>query len=120
FGPELLLCAGIVLLLVSRLIHYFDRNHLGWVTLVITLAALVLSWMQWTHERGYDPRGANLGSIDLFNGLLVFDSFAIFIKMFLFAFAALVVFLSLLTGVPDREDSADFHVLLLGATIGMS
>ena len=27
--------------------------------------------------------------------------------------------LSLLTGIPDREDSADFYVLLLGATLGM-
>src|SRR5262249_11845651 len=35
-------------------------------------------------------------------------------------FAALLVWLSLLTGIPDREDSADFYCLLLGATLGMS
>ena len=121
FAPELLLCGGIVLLLLSRLVSYLDRNHLGWVSLVITAGALVLAWMQWDRQPGYDPRaGTNLASLDLFTGLLVYDSFAIFIKMFLFAFAALVVFLSLLTGIPDREDSADFHVLLLGATVGMS
>ena len=121
FGPELLLCAGIVLLLVARLVPLLDRHHLGWVSLVITVGALLFAWAQWDREAGYDPRaGGNLASLDIFTGLLVYDSFAIFIKMFLFAFAALVVFLSLLTGIPDREDSADFHVLLLGATVGMS
>jgi NADH-quinone oxidoreductase subunit N len=118
FAPELLVCAGIVLLLFVRLFRWFDRNHLGWVTLVLTLGALAMSWGQWA-GMAYDPRmGAT--SLDTFTGLLVFDNFAIFVKMFLFGFAALVVFLSLLTGIPDREDSADFHVLLLGATVGMS
>src|SRR5215471_8482955 len=121
FAPELLLCAGIVVLLLSRLVPYLDRNHLGWVSLVITAGALILAWMQWQREPGYDPRhGTGMAALDLFTGLLIYDSFAIFIKMFLFAFAALLGFLSLLTGIPDREDSADFHVLLLGATVGMS
>ena len=121
FAPELFLCAGIVVLLLSRLIPFFDRNHLGWVSLVVTAGALILSWLQWEREPGYDPRaGSGMAAFDLFSGLLVYDSFAIFIKMFLCGFAALVVFLTLLTGIPDREDSADFHVLLLGATVGMS
>src|SRR5581483_5658172 len=33
---------------------------------------------------------------------------------------ALVIMLSLLTGIPDKEDSADFSCLILGATVGMS
>ena len=36
-------------------------------------------------------------------------------RLFLFGFTALVIWLSLLTGIPDREDSADFYCLLLGA-----
>ena len=44
----------------------------------------------------------------------------IFLKIFLLGFTALVIWLSLLTGIPDREDSADFYCLLLGATLGMS
>src|SRR4029077_6050455 len=40
--------------------------------------------------------------------------------IFLFAFIALTVVLTLLTKIPDREDSADFYCLLLGSTIGMS
>ncbi len=30
-----------------------------------------------------------------------------------------MIWLTLLTGIPDRDDSADFYVLLLGATLGM-
>ena len=31
-----------------------------------------------------------------------------------------MVWLTMLTGIPDREDSADFYCLLFGATLGMS
>jgi NADH-quinone oxidoreductase subunit N len=119
FAPELTLCAGIVILLGIRLFRINDPLHLGWVSLVLTVGALAMSWTQWTRGE-FDPRSPTQVSLDIFSGLLVFDNFAIFVKMFLLAFAALVVFLSLLTGIPDREDSADFHVLLLGATVGMS
>jgi NADH-quinone oxidoreductase subunit N len=119
FAPELLLCAGIVLLLLLRLFRIFDRHHLGWIALVLTVGALAMSWAQWAGI-AYDPRSNRADALDLFTGLLVFDNFAIFVKLFLYGFAALVVFLSLLTGIPDREDSADFHVMLLGATVGMS
>jgi NADH-quinone oxidoreductase subunit N len=38
----------------------------------------------------------------------------------LLSFTALIIWLTMLTGIPDTEDSADFYVLLLGATLGMS
>ncbi len=122
FLPELILCGTIVLLLFIRLFTRFDRRHLGWVALILTLYALLLSWYQWTHAEGYDPRfGSDLSRpINLFSGMLVFDNFGIFIKMFLLAFTSLVILLCLFTGIPDAEDSADFLCLLLGATVGMS
>jgi NADH-quinone oxidoreductase subunit N len=122
FLPELVLCATIVLLLLIRLFPRFDRRHVGWVALVLTLYALFLSWMQWEHAPGYDPRqGFEVSQpLDLFSGLLVFDNFSIFLKLFLLGFTALVILLCLITGIPDREDSADFFCLLLGATLGMS
>src|SRR5437588_4550108 len=52
--------------------------------------------------------------------MLVFDNFFLFLRLFLYGFAALMIWLSMLTGIPDREDSADFYVLLLGATVGMA
>src|SRR5439155_16931811 len=46
--------------------------------------------------------------------------FFLFTRLFLLSFTALLIWLSLLPGIPDREDSADFYVLLLGATLGMA
>ncbi len=119
FYPELLLCGAIVLLLVVRLFKHFDRVHLGWISLVVSLAALWGSWLQWSQVPDFDPRNGTV-SRELFAGLLVFDNFAIYLKMFLYVFTSLVVLLTLMTGIPDKEDSADFHVLLLGAVVGMS
>jgi NADH-quinone oxidoreductase subunit N len=122
FLPELVLCGTIVILLVIRLFPRFDRRHLGWVALVLTLYALFLSWMQWEHAPGYDPRPHFVANqpLNLFSGLLIFDNFSIFLKLFLLGFTALVILLCLITGIPDRDDSADFFCLLLGATLGMS
>ena len=53
-------------------------------------------------------------------GLLIYDHLTVYLRCFLYAFTALVIWLSLLTGIPDREDSGDFYVLLLGSTIGMA
>jgi NADH-quinone oxidoreductase subunit N len=122
FMPELILCGTIVLLLLIRLIPRFDRHHLGWIALLLTLNALLVSWLQWTGAEGYDPRrqAPASGTLNLFTGLLVFDTFSVFLKLFLLGFTSLIILLCLITGIPDRDDSADFFCLLLGATIGMS
>ncbi|MGE3804241.1 MAG: NADH-quinone oxidoreductase subunit N [Gemmataceae bacterium] len=126
FLPELLLCMAIVFLLVLRLTKMTDRWHMGEVSFIITLLALLVSWCQWSgygEEYGlFTPLDIDVISKqhEMFSGLLVYDNFTIFLRMFLIGFAALVIWLSLLTGIPEREDSADFCVLLLGATVGMS
>jgi len=51
--------------------------------------------------------------------MLVYDNFTIFIKISSMRFVTLVILLTLLTGIPDKEDSADFYVLLFGSTLGM-
>jgi NADH-quinone oxidoreductase subunit N len=120
FLPELLLCGGIVLLLLLRLFPLLDRVHLGWVALVVSAAPLVVAWDQW-QTGWYVTRPADFGPRpDLFTGLLVYDNFTVFLRLFLLGFALLLVWLTLLTGIPDREDSADFYCLVLGATLGMS
>jgi NADH-quinone oxidoreductase subunit N len=111
FLPELLVCGGIVILLMLRLLPSLDRWHLGWVSLAFALIALVMALYVWI-EPG-DPRS------DLFTGLLRLDRFTMFMRVFLLAFTTLTIWLTLITGIPDREDAADFHVLLLGATLGM-
>jgi NADH-quinone oxidoreductase subunit N len=114
FTPELTLCGTIVLLLLLRLFSALDRLHLGVIALAGTLAALAVSVWQWPASTTQEMFGVNQ------HGLLAYDNFTIFVRMFLLSFTALVIWLSLLTGIPDREDSADFYCLLLGATLGMS
>jgi len=113
FTPELILCGGIVLLLILRMFKALDRVHLGSIALVLTLAALGFSFHQWQSM----PWG---GAGEIFSGLLAYDGFTVFLRLFLFGFAALLIWLSMLTGIPDSEDSGDFYCLLLGATVGMS
>jgi NADH-quinone oxidoreductase subunit N len=123
FLPELILCGTIVLLLLLRLFRAFDHRHLGGAALVLTLAALVVSWAQWRGYPSLDPRtdpGSDPLRREMFSGMLVYDNFTIFLRLFLLGFASLIIWLTLLTGIPDREDSADFYCLLLGATLGMS
>ena len=121
FLPELILCGPIVLLLLIRLVPLCDKLHLGWIGLVLSILVCGLSWAQWLEPGSFfDPRTDTASSMSLYGGMLVFDNFAIFLKLFLYTFMPLVIVLCLLTGIPDREDSADFLCLLFGSTLGMS
>ncbi len=146
FLPELILCAGIVLLMLLRMIRARGRAQLGAVSLIIVLCALVFTVLQWNRDSigelvsgkaaanatGQVQQGGMFGFVPtpsdnlldqarpMFGGLLVFDRLTLFLRLFLFAFTALIIWLTLLTGIPDREDSADFHTLLLGAVVGMA
>lgn len=116
FSPELLLCCAIVSMLLLRLFSGLARTHLGGLALAATIGGFVLSWLQWTH-------GGSLPAPDTglryFTGMLVYDNLTVFMRLFLLGFAALAIVLTLLTGIPDAEDSGDFYVLLLGGTLGM-
>jgi len=115
FAPELALSGTIVMLLLLRLFGGVDR----WIppyftTLVGSLVALglcgtqLLDLLNGTQEPG-----------EFFTGLLVFDHFGAFVRGLLALFLVLVVALTVLTGIPDREDGPDFYTLMLGSTIGM-
>ncbi len=123
FLPELVLCMAIVLMLLVRLFRAFDHWHLGLYALGFTLLALGLSCAQWKGWVGiWTPEQIekDLKLQHMFSGLLVFDTFTVYVRIFLYGFTALTIWLTLLTGIPDREDSADFYCLLLGATVGMA
>jgi NADH-quinone oxidoreductase subunit N len=119
FAPELLLCITIVFLLVLRLFNRFNWAHMSWVALGMTAVAFLFALNQWQGHDEMDPRRGTQ-SLEMFSGLLVYDNFTIFLRLFLLGFTALILVLSIQTGIPDKEDSADFNVLLLGATLGMS
>ena len=127
-APELVLCGAIVLVLLLR-IGLGNRSQLGIVGLGLIVLAFAVALNQSSAQTAFwkfdlaDPRVTSNGAfhprMELFSGMLVLDDFTIWMKIFLLVFAGGVLTLCLLTGIPDREDSADFLTLLFGATVGM-
>ncbi len=121
FAPELALCVGIVSLLILRLFRGLDRLHLGLVALGICVLALGLAWTQWNDDATLQRSAEQIVEVkSIFTGMLAYDNLTAYMRLLLFSFTALTIVLTLLTGIPDQEDSADFYTLLLGATLGMS
>jgi len=119
FLPEAVVCTAIVLLLVLRLFSFMRRTHMVPLALALVLLALAISYVQWDSSL-LGPIFEPTANVDRsFTGLLAFDNFTIFLRLVLLSFSALTLVLCLLTGIPDREDSADFCTLLLGGTLGM-
>ncbi len=114
FLPELTLCATIVALLLVRLLN-LDRiiRPVG-VCLLGGLIALVIAGKEF-----YDLTSGAQSATPLFTGLLTYDQFTVFFRLFLITFVILVTALTALSGIPDLEDGPDFYTLLFGATIGM-
>jgi NADH-quinone oxidoreductase subunit N len=109
FLPEGILCVAIVVMLLWRLVN--GRDHLGWLSLIAVTFALATSGWLWVEMQN--------ATSDSFAGMVVSDSLTRFARMLILAAALLTVVLTLITGIPDPEDSGDFHVLLLGGTLGM-
>jgi NADH-quinone oxidoreductase subunit N len=114
FLPELTLCATIVVLLLVRLCN-LDRfiRPVG-VSLLGGLVALGIAAKEF-----YDLADGLQPATTLFTGLLAYDQFTVFFRLFLITFVILVTALTALSGIPDREDGPDFYTLLFGATVGM-
>ncbi|GIW94800.1 MAG: hypothetical protein KatS3mg110_2841 [Pirellulaceae bacterium] len=131
FLPELTLCATIVALLVVRLFRWGDRldNALARRTgtslaFVLALAGslLALIWTApWRHLSGVLPVDdpASAARMEIFTGMLVYDTFTVFMRSILLLFAVLFVLFTRLTQVPNRVDATDIYTLVLGATLGM-
>jgi NADH-quinone oxidoreductase subunit N len=125
FAPELILSATIVVLLLLRMFKAFDHVHLGRFALAGTALALLVAFGQWQTRGWFGLKSPEAffeayKTRDIFSGLLVYDNFTVFLRLFLLSFTLLVIWLTLLTRIPDAEDSADFYSLLLGSVVGMS
>jgi len=114
FGPELVLCATIVVLLLARVLPLLDRIPPVVIAFVGAVAALIAA----VPQQGLDSFAA-IESQEIFTGMLVYDGMTAYFKLFLMAFAVLFVILSQLTGIADRDDGQDYFSLVFGATIGM-
>lgn len=109
FAPELALCGTIVLVLLLR-IMFGRRISTALLAFVGSAVALGLAISQ-----GF----SGIERQEIFTGMLVFDQFAVFMRVFLLSFLVLFVLMTVRTGIPDREDAPDFFTLALGATLGM-
>jgi NADH-quinone oxidoreductase subunit N len=117
FKPELAICATIVVMLLGRIPRF--RLDAFYVALVGSIAALVLA-APWRYLG--DAVGAE--SIphypaELFTGMLLFDGLTVYFRSVLLLFAILFILMTRLSGIPDREDGADFYTLILGGILGM-
>lgn len=113
FLPELVICLTIVLLLTVRLFDRFKNFNVFWVALAGSIAGFVLA----------EPlrlfQGEPILRMEIFTGMLVYDSFTIYMRLVLLGFAVLFLIFTKLSGIPDREDAADIYSLVMGATLGM-
>lgn len=121
FGPELALCAAIVLLLLARMVPskapaWVRRFNAVWIALPGVLFALYLA-SPWRHLTG----AADNESLrqELFTGMLVYDELSVYFRSLLLVFAALFFVFTWLSGIPGRDESPDFYTLALGGTLGM-
>ncbi len=117
FRPELCLAATVVLLLVCRMLPVLRHADSALVALGGVAFGL---WYAWSDLKAL-PTGGDLlaGRQELFTGLLVYDSLTAYIRLLLMGFLALYIVFTKVSGIPDREDGADFYTLVLGATLGM-
>jgi NADH-quinone oxidoreductase subunit N len=127
FSPELAIVTAIVALLLVRLFNADSHFPGSVVAMIGTITALGLAAYQFVQFR--DAAGAIEGLQSLtgeapvadpiFTGLLLYDPFTVFFRIFLLLFLLFVEYLTIISGIPDQEDAPDFYVLLLGSMLGM-
>lgn len=124
FLPELVLSATIVAMLLLRVLSFnrateaLARFVASWLPLVGAVAALAVT-EPWTYFTGHPPAADKALGGELFTGMLAYDTFTIYFRSILLFFVVLFVLFTQLSGIPDKEDAADFYTLILGSTIGM-
>jgi NADH-quinone oxidoreductase subunit N len=109
FMPELVVCATIVLMLLVRTV-FGRRIDPFCVAVAGAFFGLYLAFVQ-------SP--ALSQRTEFFTGMLVYDSFTVFMRIVLLLFLALFTVFTRLSGIPDREDGADVYTLVFGSTLGM-
>ncbi len=109
FTPELILVAGIVVVILADLIFPSLRRILPPVFTLITIGASATAAILLA---GAEP-------VSLFSGLLSADRFAFFFKVFFAIVTALVVLVSIQDRSLPLRRVAEYHGLLLTVTLGM-
>jgi NADH-quinone oxidoreductase subunit N len=121
FGPELALCVTIVAMLLLRVFNITRRIDSFFVALAGAIVGLllVIKSVGPSELQSFADGIATVKSQTLFTDLLVYDSLTVFFRGLLMLFAVLFIIFTKISGIPDREDAADFYSLVLGSIIGM-
>ncbi len=122
FRPELVLCTTIVaLLLVRMIVPRWTAAPTVFTLLGSSLALWLLApWRYFCNQ----PLAASHPSVEtftgpIFTGMLQVDGFGVYMRALLIAFVILFVVFTRISRFPHRLDTAEFFVLVLGATVGM-
>ncbi len=108
FRPELTLCATIIAVLLARIVLPRWKSGAYYITLLGLLTACYFAFpWSWSASR------------TIFTGVLVADSFTVVLRGILLGFTVLFATFTQMTGVWDRDDQAEFYVLILGSLLGM-
>ena len=124
FLPEIILCITIVLILLMRIVLPSWKTCSYYLMLLGTVIALyfTIPWKaiapEFAIRWSWLPESA-LQSKQLFSGMLVYDTFSVFMRGLLLIFVLLFTTFTQISRIPNEEDSAEFYVLLLGALVGM-
>lgn len=113
FTPELCLIGAIVALL---LLPFFVGRSATYVLATLALAGVgcaLIAALIWTN-RFSEVSGTMMG------GMLLVDPFSLFFKVFLLSFVALIIILWMTSAAESEQNSPEFLMLLLGATLGMA
>jgi NADH-quinone oxidoreductase subunit N len=122
FRPELCFVVTIVLLLLCRmlpLLRYVDSGGIALGGVCFAAWFAYVDFIGIGNQVGESLLSTSAMRQELFGGLLVFDSFTAFLRLVLAGFLILYIILTKLSGIPDREDGADFYSLVLGSSLGM-
>lgn len=112
-APEMTLVVTIVLMLLARVPVALRRIESFWIAL--TGSVVALGCLAWEASGGL----AAITPVEIYTGMLRHDALGVFSRGLLLVFLVLMVVLSKLTGLANREDGQDFFALLFGATLGM-
>ncbi|MEX2174554.1 MAG: NADH-quinone oxidoreductase subunit N [Pirellulaceae bacterium] len=123
FLPELVLCVTVLAMLLIRVFRFGRHVDMFWVALAGSAGALYFA-APWEHLGPIltAQQAALPGAVErmeIFTGMLVYDTFSVFVRSVLLLFVVLFVVFTRLSGIPDHEDSPDIYSLVLGATLGM-
>jgi NADH-quinone oxidoreductase subunit N len=114
FRPELVICATIVAILLARI--FLPR----WKSAAYYLMLLGTAMAFYFNMAGIGFPNLARQSTQIFDGLLVYDGFSLYMHGLLLVFVLLFTAFTLVSRVPDQEDAGEFYVLVLGALLGMS